>query len=192
MNRRYVCVLSICLVLFSGCLREKNKADSGSIKLPRLGVALQIPENFKPLPQNSFNDMEVPRTTIIETEPFTVIPLYAYEDSSGKGIIIISELKFNEGFTPENYPMNNIFLYKRNLEKFFKVEELTSEEIHGKDITTVLLAMVFEGEDISLFKGLCYYYPERFFMIDLYAVNSKITPDDAFKLQNIFSSLGIY
>ena len=195
MNYRYAYVLCICPVLFSGCFSKKIDTNPSSMQLSRLGVTLQIPENFQPLPQDRFKDVEVPRTTIIEAEPFTVIPLYAYAEISGKGIMIISELKFNEGFTPEKYPMNNIFLYKKNLEKYFKVEEITSEEIYGKDITTVLLAIMFEEEeeeDFSLFKGLCYYYPERFFMIDLYLLNSKITPDDAFRLQNIFSSLGIY
>ena len=53
--------------------------------------------------------------------------------------------------------------------------------------------MVFtESEgDISLLKGLCYKYPDQFFMIDLYAVNAKITREDALGFQNLFYSIGL-
>jgi hypothetical protein len=138
--------------------------------------------------------METLPATIIKAEPFTVIPRYAYAESSGKGFIVISELKFNEGVTAEKYPLNSIFMYQKNLEKYFDTGEISSEEIDGKDISTILMAMMFEeeSEDIALFKGLSYVYPDRFFMIDLYVIRGKAVIDDASGYINLFYSMEIY
>ena len=90
--------------------------------------------------------------------------------------------------------MDNIYIYKKNLEEFFGSGEIQYEEINSGDITTILLAMAFQegDEEISLFKGLSYKYPDQFFVIDLYVVNSKVAAGDAFGFQNVFNSLGIY
>jgi hypothetical protein len=155
---------------------------------------MKLPENFQPLPQETFKDIETLGATILEVNPFTVIPQYAYVDTSGKGIMVISELQFSEGISPEKYPMDNIFIYQKNLETHFASGEITSEELGGHDVTTVLMAMMFqeEGDDIALFKGLCYVYPSCFFMIDLYVIKDKVTTIDATHYVNIFSSLGVY
>jgi hypothetical protein len=194
MYRGFLCVLCVCLALFSGCFLRKNAADSGSTELSELGVALKIPESFKPVPQRQLNTAEAFWATVLDVEPFTVIPVYAYADQDGKAVLVISRLQFSEGSVPRRYPMDNIFIYQKNLETYFGAGEITNEEIDGQHITTVLLAMAFQEdeEDIFLFKGLCYYYPDNFFMIDLYVVNSKVTPDDAAGFHNIFSSLSVY
>jgi hypothetical protein len=193
MYRGYISLLCFCL-LFSGCFLKKKEAETSSVQLPKLGVAFKLPENFQPLPKDKFGDMEALGATLVEVEPFTVTPLYAYAEQSGKGILVISELQFSEGSEPEKYPLDNIYMYKKNLEAHFNVEEIKHEEINGKDVTTVLLAMLFEDEEggISLFKGLSYKYPDQFFMIDLYVANSKAASQDAFGFQNIFNSLSIY
>jgi hypothetical protein len=153
-----------------------------------------LPENFQPLPQEKLKEAETLGATVLEVTPFTVIPQYAYIESSGKGIMVISELQFSEGVSPEKYPLDNIYIYQKNLEKHFASGEITSEEINGNEVTIVLMAMTFqEGEDdIALFKGLCYVYPERFFMIDLYVFKDKVTGADAANYANVFYSLGIY
>jgi hypothetical protein len=194
MYRRFLCVLCVCLAFFSACFLKKNTPDSGSTKLSGLGVAVKIPESFRPLPQSQLKDVQALGATTLDVEPFTVVPMYAYADQDGKGVIVISHLQFSEGAVPRRYPMDNIFIYQKNLEAYFGAGEISNEEINGQHITTILLAMIFqEGDDgISLFKGLCYYYPEKFFMIDLYVVNSNVTFDDAAGFQNIFYSLSVY
>jgi len=193
MYRRFLYFLCVCLALFSGCFLRKNTSDSGSTKLSELGIALKIPESFQPLPQIQLKDIETLGATTLDVQPFTVTPKYVYADQD-KGVLVISQLQFSEDAVPRRYPMDNIFIYKKNLEAYFGAGEITSEEIDDQHITTVLLGMMFqEGEDdISLFKGLCYYYPDKFFMIDLYVVNSKVTTDDASGFQNIFYSLSVF
>ena len=194
MYRGYICVLCFCLIFLSGCFLKKKESDTDTVKLSGLGVTFKLPENFQPLPKDKLGDLEALGATVLDVEPFTVTPLYAYVESSGKGILVVSELKFNEGGEPEKYPLDSVYIYKKNLEAYFEVDEISHEEINGQDITTVLLAMSFDDEDggLSLFKGLSYKYPARFFMIDLYVTNSKVNPKDAFGFQSVFNSLGIY
>jgi hypothetical protein len=187
-------LLCMCLAFFPGCFLKKKAVDSGSIKLAKFGVTIKLPENFQPLPNETIKHMDTLGATVLEVNPFTVIPQYAYIDSSGKGIMVVSELQFSEGISPEEYPMDNIYIYQKNLETYFASGEITSEELGGHDVTTVLMAMMFQedGEDIALFKGLCYVYPGCFFMIDLYVFKEKVTGIDAPNYANIFYSLEAY
>jgi hypothetical protein len=181
--------------LFSGCfLRKKDAVDSGVTKLPQLGITLKLPKNYQPLSAEQLESVETLGATALDVEPFAVVPRYAYAESSGKGIMVVSQLQFREDAEPEKYPMDNIYIYQKNLETYFASGEITSEEIGGKDVTTVLMAMMLEedGDDIALLKGLSYVYPDRFFMIDLYAIKSKNTANDASNYMNTFLSLGIY
>jgi hypothetical protein len=193
MNRKYICIVCACVTFFSACSSKKDTADP-SVKLPKLGISLKLPKSFQPLPQEQLGDMERLGATILAVEPFTVIPHYAYMESSGKGILIISELKFEEDAVSSKFPMDNIYLYKKNLEMYFASGRISSEEMGSNEVSTVLMAMMFqEGkDDIALFKGLCYVYPDRFFMLDLYVIKDKAVTDDAVDYINIFSSLGIY
>jgi hypothetical protein len=169
------------------------EAAETPVKLPIFGVTMKIPESFKPVPQEG-QGFETPEASNLQVDPFTVVPQYVYSDSSGKGILVVSELTFT---SPDGaaggYPMSNLYTYQENLEAFFGVEEITSEEFGGREITTILMGMAFndEGEEISLFKGLCFKYPDRYFMIDLYIITSKITVEDAQAYQNMFYSLSI-
>ena len=194
MYHGYICALCACLILFSGCFLRKNPTDSGVTKLPKLGITLKLPENYQPLTTEQLEIVKTLGATVLDVEPFAVIPHYAYVEQSGKGILVASELKFREGREPEKYPMDNIYIYQKNLETYFASGEISSEEIGGNSVTTVLIAMMLkEGEDdIALIKGLSYVYPDRFFMIDLYAVKDKNTVNDASNYMNTFLSLGIY
>jgi hypothetical protein len=194
MRRILAFTLSVCVMVFPGCFAKKSSHDSAYEKLPKLGVVVKIPESFTALSQAQMENASLLKTTTLELEPFNVIPLYAYTDTSGKGLIIISELPFMENITPERFPMSNIYNYKKNIEDYFGSEEISSEEMGGNDISTVLLAMSFneDGDDVFLFKGLNYIYPNRFFMIDLYVINKDITQEDAMGFINMFNSLGIY
>jgi hypothetical protein len=187
-------LLCVCLTLFSGCFLKKNAVDSGSVKLAKFGVTMKLPENFQPLPKEGFKDIGTLRATVLEVNPFTVIPQYAYIDSSGKAVMVVSELQFSEENRPEKYPMDNIYIYQKNLETHFASGKITSEELNGQDVTTVLMAMMFQedGKDIALFKGLCYVYPNCFFMIDLYVQKDEVTSVDASSYVNAFNSLGVY
>jgi len=191
---RYICVLCACLIFFPGCFLKKKPADSGVTKLPQLGVTLKLPENFQPLPPEQFESLETLGATVLNVEPFAVVPRYAYVEQSGKGIMVVSQLQFLENVEPEKYPMDNIYIYQKNLETYFASGEIDSNEIGGKDVTTVLMAMMLEedGDDIALLKGLSYVYPDRFFMIDIYAVKDKNSVEDASNYMNTFFSLGIY
>jgi hypothetical protein len=187
------CILFIILVLFSGC--SKNKTVEPAVeKLPKLGIVIKIPENFNTLPMEQLANFGMLKMTILEAEPFDVTPCYAYADVSGKGLIIVSELKFMDGVTPAKFPMNNIYTYKENIEEYFGSGEITSEEMGDDFISTVLMAMSFgEGdEEIYLFKGLTYAYPERFFVVDLYVINKDVSQEDALGFVNMFDSIGIY
>jgi hypothetical protein len=195
MYLKYICLLCACLTLFSGCFLKKNKTESDVEKFPKLGVQLKMPENFSALPQEVLGDIEkYGGATALDVEPFKVNPLYAYADNSGKGMLIISELKFIDDFTPEKFAINNLLIYKNNLEEFLNSGEIRSEETGNDDITTILLAMVFqeEDEDIYLFKSLNYIYPNLYFMIDLYVINREITQDDIMGYINMFDSLCLY
>jgi len=191
---KYAYLPLVCILFLSGCFLKKNASDPGSVKLAKFKVSMKLPENFQPLPQERFRELETLGATVLEVNPFTVIPQYAYFDNSGKGIMVVSELKISEGVSPEKYPMDNIYIYQKNLETYFASGEITSEEINGKDITTILMAMMFQEneDDIALFKGLCYVYPSRFFMIDLYVFKDKVTGIDAANYANVYYSLGIY
>jgi hypothetical protein len=80
------------------------------------------------------------------------------------------------------------------LEDYFGAGEISSEEIEGKEISVLLMAMIFDegGEEYALIKGLCYKYPEHFFVIDLYAQQADVTLEDAQSYRNMFLSLNIY
>jgi hypothetical protein len=192
--RSFVLLLCVCAVFISGCFFRNNTTESGAEKLSKLGVVVKIPQNFQALSQEQLAEIGMLSATMVDAEPFTVNPLYAYADASGRGLIIISELEFMENIAPERFPMNNIYLYKKNFENYLASGEIGSEEIGDDDITTVLMTMVFheDGDDIYLFKGLNYIYPDRFFMLDLYVVNKEITENDAAGYINMFDSLGIY
>ena len=191
MKRLYICACC-CLIIFSGCL-QKKKAEGNvtavTVQLPNLGIAVQIPENYLQMSREQMDETEMPATTVLDVEPFIVSPQYAFREKTGKGLIIVSSLGFIEGATPGKYPMDNIFIYKKNLEAYFAAGEITHEEIPGEDITTILLAVLLqEGDlDIYLFKGLSYCRPDMFFMIDLY-YSAAITDEDAIAFQNVFNS----
>lgn len=194
MRRTFIYFFIICLTLFSGCSPKKNKEISGGVKLPKLGITVKLPQNFQQLPKEQLDNLEMLGATTLDVYPFTVIPHYAYADTSGKGILVISELKFNEDAIVAKYPLDNIYLYKEKLEEYFASGEISYEEMGGNDVTTVLLAMMLDegGKDIFLFKGLCHTYPYRYFMLDLYVIKDKANAADAQDFVKIFSSLGIY
>jgi len=194
MNKRYIYFFCIFLIFFSGCSAKKNNTDPRVEKLSKLGVVMKLPENFIVLPQEVFVNLESLKSTVLDVEPFTVNPIYAYADNSGKGIIIVSELKFMDGIEPERFAMNNLYTYRKNLEDYLAAGEITSEEMGNDDITTVLLAMVFneDDDDIFLFKGLNYIYPNLYFMLDLYVIDKEITESDALGYIDMFNSLSIY
>jgi hypothetical protein len=194
MHLKYICAFCVCLILFSGCFLRKNKIDSGFEKFPKLGVQIKIPENYYVLSQDILAEIgKTGGATTLDVKPFSVNPLHAYADNSGNGIIIISELNFQDDFTPEKFAINNLLLYKNNLENYFNSGEITSEEMGNDDITTVLLGMVFqEDDDIFLFKSLNNIYPNLYFMIDLYVIDKEITQNDVMGYINMFDSLSLY
>ena len=194
MYRVCIGILCACLTLLSGCFLKKKPTDSGVTKLPQLGITLKLPENFQPLSTEQLENVGMLGATALDVDPFVVIPLYAYVEQSGKGMLVASELKFRGDHDPEKYPMDNIYIYQKNLETYFASGEISSEEIGGNNVTTVLMAMMLEedGDDIALIKGLTYVYPNRFFMIDLYAIKDKNSTEDASNYMNTFLSLGIY
>jgi hypothetical protein len=181
----------VSLILFSGCFNKRNIPRVE--ELSKLGILINIPENFQELSEEMFSNIDILMLTMLEVEPFSVNPLYAYAENTGKGLIIISELKLQENFTPEVNPLNNFYTYKRNLENHLTIEEIGSEEIGG-DITTLLLAIVFQedGDDVFLFKGLSYIYPNHFYKIDLYVIYNEITEKDALDFINMFGSMRVY
>ena len=189
MRNPYSCIPLLCALALLGCFSGQRQESSSSAELPQLGIAVKLPENFSPLPRENLR--EAGSFSLIEADPFTPIPLYGYRESDGKGVLIISQLELTEGAEAEKYPLDTVFIYKKNIERYFGVEEIATEEISNQDITVVLLAMMFgEGEEaISLFKGLCFKYPDRYFMLDLYVVNALVTRDDAFRFQELFNSL---
>jgi hypothetical protein len=183
------------LTLFSGCFSKKNETDSNIENFPKLGVQIKMPENFSALPRDILAEVEkLGGATALDVEPFSVNPLHAYAENSGKGMIIVSELNFQDDFTPEKFAVNNLLIYKNNLENYFNSGEITAEEMGNDDITTVLLAMVFQenDDDIFLFKSLNYIYPNLFFMIDLYVIDKEISQSDVMGYINMFDSLSIY
>jgi hypothetical protein len=160
-----------------------------------LGVQIKIPDNFSALPQEVLAEIEkFAGATALNVEPFTVNPMYAYAENSSKGMIIVSELNFQDDFTPERYAINNLLIYKNNLEDHFDSGEITSEEMGNDDINTVLLAMVFQedGDDIFLFKSLNFKYPKIYFMVDLYVIDKEISQSDVMGYINMFDSLSVY
>ena len=188
-------ILCLCLIFLSGCfLRKKSIENPGVEKLPSLGVTLRLPDNFQALPQEQLSNMGMLGATVLEVEPFNVIPQYAYAEQSGKGIMVVSELQFRQGIDPEKYPLDNLFMYQKNLGAFLGSDEITSQEISSANVTTVLMIMMLDegGEDIALLKGLSFVYPNRFFMIDLYAVVDRNTVNDGSDYANTFYSLDIY
>jgi len=192
---RTLCVLCACLALLSGCfLKKKEAADPGLTKLPNLGVSLKLPENYQPLSLEQLESVNMLGVTVLDVPPFTVVPQYAYAESSGKGIMVISQLQFRADAEPEKYPMDNIYIYQKNLETFFASGQINSDEINGNNVTTILMAMMLEeeGDDIALLKGLSFVYPDRYFMIDVYAVFDKNTAEDGSNYMNAFYSLGVY
>jgi hypothetical protein len=183
------------LTLFSGCFLKKDKTNSNFEKFPKLGVQIKIPENFSVLPQDVLAEIgKIGGATALDTEPFSVNPLHAYTENSGKGMIVVSELNFQNNFTPEKFAKNNLLIYKKNLEDLLNSGEIRSEEMGNDDISTILLAMIFNEDDdnIYLFKSLNYVYPNLYFMIDLYVIDKEITQDDAMGYINMFDSLSLY
>jgi hypothetical protein len=192
---KYICALCVCLTLFSGCFLKKNKIDIDIDKFPKLGVRMKIPENFSVLPNDILTEIEKYGVlTVIDVEPFSVNPLRVYSGNSGKGVVIVSELNFKNDFTPEKSAVNNLLIYKKNLEGYLNSGEINSEEMGNDDITTVLLAMVFQedGDDTFLFKSLNYKNPDIYFMIDLYVMNKDISMNDVMGYINMFDSLSLY
>jgi len=194
MRRILLPILIICLTLFSGCFSKKNKEIPGSIKLPKLGITFKLPENFQQLPKEQLDNMEKLGATTLDVYPFTVIPHYAYAETSGKGILVVSELKFKTDAIIAKYPLDNIYIYKEKLEEYFASGEISYEEMGDEKVSTLLLAMMLneDGKDIALFKGLCHTYPYRYFMLDLYVIKDKADNADAQDFVKIFSSLGVY
>jgi len=192
--RRIFIYIIICLTLFSACTSKKSKEIPGSVKLPKLGISLKLPESFKQVPEEQLANLGMLGATVLDVYPFTVIPHYAYAETSGKGILVVSELKFNEGTIIAKYPLDNIYLYKEKLEEYFASGEISYEELGGNEVSTILLTMILDenGKDIVLLKGLCHTYPYRYFMLDLYTTKDKTDSADAQEFVKIFSSLGIY
>jgi len=184
MNRNCVCVLLVCLVFFFACTREGTETSPAGTAFPELGIALGIPENFLPMPEEALVELEA---MLLGMPPFTALPRYAYAEETGKAVLIISELILMEGAELEEHPFDNISAYMRNLKAYFGVEEITNETIISNDIATLFLAMLL-GDDSLLFKGLSYISPNRFLRIDLYILYD-ITPAEALGFQNIFNSL---
>ena len=194
MSRVFLPILIISLTLFSGCFSKKNKEIPGSVKLPKLGITLKLPESFQQLPKEQLDNMGMLGATALDVYPFTVIPHYAYAETSGKGILVVSELKFKADAIIARYPLDNIYIYKEKLEEYFASGEISYEEMGDEKVSTLLLAMMLneDGKDIALFKGLCHTYPYRYFMLDLYVIKDKADNADAQDFVKIFSSLGVY
>jgi hypothetical protein len=184
------------VALFSCAKKQEDPPDSGSqrLVLSSVGVSLDIPTAFIPVSAEELAGAAEDSLSTLRVEPFAASPIRGYSEKDGKATIIISTLEFTGSAVRETNPMSNIYTYQRNLEDFFKAGEISFEEIQGKEITLLLMAMSFgEGEEgMILFKGLCYKYPEHFFMIDLYIRPSAITEDDAQSYRQMFLSLNIY
>jgi hypothetical protein len=192
--RRGLFLCLLCVIIGVSC-SSKSSGDSAEapFKVTSLGITLKIPKGFEPLSPEQMQDIDTIGATVTPVEPFTVFPLHGFLNSSGKGVLVVSELQFIEPDKADTYPMDNLYKYQKNLETFFNAGEISNEEQSGDNISLILMGMMFneEGQDISLFKGLCYKYPERFFMIDLYVINAHTTPEDASAYQNMFYSIGV-
>jgi hypothetical protein len=185
------------LALLSGCAKQREEPPGGEVQrlvLSPLGVSLDIPAAFTSVNAEKLEDMAQDSLTTLEIEPFTVTPIRGFTEKDDKAILIISTLEFTGDAVREPNPMSNIYAYQRNLEDFFKAGEISFEEVQGKEIALLVMAMSFgEGDnEIILFKGLCYKYPEHFFMMDLYTHSPALTGEDAQSYRQMFLSLNIY
>jgi hypothetical protein len=185
-----------CVLLLGSCAKKKETVEKtdNQLKLPRFGVSFTLPDGFVPLTGEELSQIEQSPATSLQVEPFTVSLLQGFKEQNGKATLTISALEFSSPAAKSDNPMSNIYEYQKSLEAYFGVEEISSEEIEGKEISILLMAMIFEedGEDYALIKGLCYKYPEHFFVIDLYARQSLVTLQDAQNYRNMFLSLNIY
>jgi hypothetical protein len=186
-------LFSLCVIALTACfLKNDGKAtEETPVQFAKLGISLKIPKGFEALSPEDLQNAELLGATVVPVEPFVVLPRYGFWDTSGKSILVISELRFTEPDKVEVYPMSNLYEYQKNLETYFGAGEIKNEEKTGFNISFILMGMLFneEGDDISLFKGICYKYPEQFFMIDLYIINAETAKEDALAYQNMFYSI---
>jgi hypothetical protein len=184
------------LLLFSCVKRGESRGDpeNPQVKLSRIGVRLDLPRNFTPIEEDALGGIAGNSLSTLQVAPFSVSPLSGFAEKDGKATLIISTLEFTETGARETNPMANIYTYQRNLEDFFGAGEISFEEIEGKELSLLIMAMSFgEGEDETvLFKGLCYKYPEHFFVLDLYVRQPEVSPEDAQGYRNMFLSLDVY
>jgi hypothetical protein len=183
--------LTVIVIMACSSKNDGKAMEETPVQFPKLGISLKIPEGFEALSPEELQSAELLGATVVPVEPFIVLPRHGFRDTSGKGIIVISELRFTEPDKAEIYPMSNLYKYQKNLETYFGAGEIKNEEQTGFNISFILMGMLFNegGDDVSLFKGICYKYPEQFFMIDLYAINAKTVKEDALAYQNMFYSI---
>jgi hypothetical protein len=82
-------------MVLTACNRTKQaETPPTPAKLSKIGISLNIPKNFEPLPPEELEDIGKIGATIVPAEPFKVIPQYSYREASDKGVLIISGLQF--------------------------------------------------------------------------------------------------
>jgi hypothetical protein len=197
LNLQKIYLLVFCVFCLGACRGrgDKGQEDQSKVRISQLGVSLDIPKEFKILSgEEELKVFESYNATIPEAEPFKVSPILGFRDLEGKAVMVISMLEFIDKGEAAINPMSNIYAYQKNLETYFGGGEISYEEISSKEISLLIMAMLFEenGQEIALLKGLCYKYPEYFFMLDLYAQKTLVTEDDAAKYRDMFLSLNIY
>jgi hypothetical protein len=192
-------LLLVSILALGACAKPKKAQPPGAagsqwLGLSRLGVSLDIPGNFIALGAEELAGISANSLSALKVEPFAVSPIQGFSEKDGKATLIISVLEFTSSTARQPNPMSNIYTYQRNLEDFFKAGDISFEEIQGKEISLLLMAMSFgEGEEeVALFKGLCYKYPEVFFMIDLYVRPAAVTAEDVQNYRNMLLSLNVY
>jgi hypothetical protein len=197
MNIRTVVFLIMCVLVLGSCTKKKENdqdSDTQKLKLPRFGVSLVLPDGFVPLSKDELVEIGQNPITVPAVEPFTVSPLQGFRERESEATLTISALEFTDTGAKSGNSMSYIYDYQKNLEAYFGVEEISSEEIGGREISLLLMAMIFEeeGGNYALIKGLCYKYPTHFFVIDLYARQDLVTIEEAQGYRNMFLSLDIY
>jgi hypothetical protein len=125
--------------------------------------------------------------------PFRDLPLYQFVDPAAQSILLVSELSFEDEADTVRGPVGLMDDYRKSLEAYYGVDSIEAADMISGKFRLLIMRFLYEpgGEQLYLVKVLYYYYPQLYFMLDLYFNAEKTSVEAAEAFEAMFYSVQV-
>jgi hypothetical protein len=184
-------VLLPLLCVFSSCAK-KPEAEPGRVEIPELGISIVIPDTLQSITAEQLAQLQEAAAGFPPIPPFSDYPVREFVNPAVSAVLAISQLNFTGPQTEDQGPADIRDAYLENLKVYYQIDSIASQDLVKDDFQLTVMNMIYapEGQkEIGMTKVLYYYYPQHYFLIDLFTDPEKVTAEDAESYQSMLMSV---